>query len=160
MRRVARISKWLLAIAAIAFFVVAACAYRDATRIRDVMANGTETTALVDGGKLGVRQVADDTYEVDLAWQDQAGALRTAKGLGVVAALGRQLVAGEAGDPPALLIKYAQDAPTSPPVIVRQAALDQEANGSKIARGAIGGALCAIGFAVLALFGRRRGQGS
>ncbi len=71
----------------------------------------------------------------------------------MVAALGRQLVAGEAGDPPALLIKYAADAPDGAPVIVRQAALDQEANGRKLAMGAIGGALCAIGFAVLAWLG-------
>jgi hypothetical protein len=160
MGRVARIVKWLLALGALALFAVAACAYWDASRIRDVMANGAETTALVDGGKAGVRQINDDTYTVDLAWQDQTGAERTTKGLAVVAALGRQLVAGEAGDPPTLLIKYTADAPGRAPVIVRQAALDQEANGRKIALGAIGSALCAIGFAVLALLGRRSQQGS
>ena len=158
MGRAARILRWLLALAAIALFTVAAGAYWDASRIRDVMANGAETTALVDGGKAGVRQINDDTYEVDIAWQDQTGAVRTAKGLSVVSALGRQLVAGEAGDPPALLIKYAPDAPVGAPVIVRQAALDQEANGRKIALGAIGGALCAIGFAALAWLGRRRAE--
>jgi hypothetical protein len=124
------------------------------------MANGAETTALVEGGKLGVRQITDDTYEVDLAWQDQTGAVRAAKGLAVVAALGRQLVAGEAGDPPGLLIKYTPDAPGRAPVIVRQAALDQEANARRIASGVIGGVVCAICFAVLAWLGRRRGSES
>jgi hypothetical protein len=160
MGRVARILTWLLATGAIALFALAVSAFRDATRVRDIMANGAETTAVVDGGKLGVRQVDDDTYVVDLTWQDADGTLRAAKGLAVVATLGRQLVAGEAGDPPALLIKYAQDAPGRAPVIVRQAALDQEANARLISRGAIGGGLCAIGAAVLALVGRRRRQGS
>lgn len=151
---------WLLGLAAVVLLVVALLALRDASRIRDVMANGTEADAVVDGGKLGVRQVSGDTYKVDLTWQDGTGAPRSAKGLAVVAALGRQLVAGEAGDPPVLLIKYAPDAPGRAPVIVRQAALDQEANAKTIAWGTIAGGLCAIGFAVLALLGRRRRQGT
>jgi hypothetical protein len=156
MVRVARVSKWLLGLGAIALPAVTGFAYQDATRIRDIMATGTEANALVDGGKLGVRQVGENTYRVDIAWQDSSGVLRAAKGLDIVGTLGRQLVAGEAGDPPGLLVKYDPDAPGRAPVIVRQAALDQEANGSKIALGVIGGALCAAGFAMLAWFTRRR----
>jgi hypothetical protein len=154
-----RSAKWVLALAAVALIGAAAWAYRDASRIHAIMANGTETTALVEGGTAGVRQVDDDSYVVELAWQDSSGALHTEKGVAVVAALGRQLVAGEAGDPPALLIKYAPDAPGRRPVIVRLAALDQEANARTITSSAVAAALCALGAAVLAWLGRRR-QGS
>jgi hypothetical protein len=150
-----RIATWLLGISAIALFAVAALGLNDAIHLRDVMANGTETTAVVDGGKLAVRQIADDTYEIDLAWQDQSGTLRTSKRLPVARALGRQLLAGEAGDPPAVLIKYAAKSPGRRPVVVRQAALDQEANARRIALAAIAAAACAVGFALLAWLGRR-----
>ena len=151
-----RYATWLLALAAVALMGLAAQAYLDAGRIRDVMANGMETTAEVEGGKLGVRQISDGAYQVDLVWRDQAGAPRTAKGLSVVAALGRQLVAGEAGDPPTLLIKYDANAPGRAPVIVRQAALDQEVNARMFSWSAMAAAVCLVAFAVAALIGRRR----
>jgi hypothetical protein len=99
-----------LAVAAVALFVLALAAYLDAGRIRDIMANGVETTAEVEGGRQGVRQASGDDYTVDVIWQDPAGTRHTAKGMAVSSALGRRLMAGEAGDPPALLIKYDADA--------------------------------------------------
>jgi len=157
MARVTRILKWLLAIAAVALFALAAYAYRDATRVRDVMANGTETTALVDGRVMEFKGRGGPAYAVDLVWRDAAGGELKARGLWIGEALAKQLSVEAAGDPPSLLIKYL---PEGAPVIVRQAALDQEINGRHIALGAIGGTLCALGFAVLAFLGRRRAKGS
>ncbi len=108
MRRVARILKWLLALAALALFAVAGTApigMRAASATSWPTAPRRRPSSMA--ARLGVRQINDDTYVVDLAWQDQSGCGEHREGLAaVVAALGRQLVAGEAGDPPTLLIKY------------------------------------------------------
>lgn len=145
-----------LALAAIALFGTALAAYLDAGRVRDIMANGMEATAEVEGGRLGVRQASGDDYTVDVVWQDAAGTRHAAKGLPVTGVLGRQLMAGEAGDPPTLLIKFDAAAPGRGPVIVRQAALDQEVNARRLAWGALAGMVCLLASAVLALLARRR----
>ena len=152
-RTIADLIKWLSAVAAITLFAVAALALEDAIRVRDVMANGAEATALVDGGAKAVRERIDGTYWVDLVWRDGNEAPRTSRGLWINGALAKQLISGGAGDPPALLIKYL---PASAPVIVRQAAHDQEANRQQMILGALGGAASALLFLWLAWLGRRR----
>jgi hypothetical protein len=145
--------KWGSLAAALALFALAGLAIRNAHRIGDVMLNGAETAAVVDGGRTGVREATGGTYAVDLVWRDAGGAEHTSRGLAVGGVLGRQLIAGEAGDPPTLMIKYLAG---RKPVIIRQAALDQETNQVRTVGGLVGGGVLALLFVILAWVGRRR----
>lgn len=146
------ILKWVSLAAALACFAVAGLAIQSARRVGDVMLNGAEAAAVVDGGRAGVRERAGRGHVVDLVWVDAGGASHTTRGLSVSAALARQLMAGEAGDPPTLMIKYLQG---RKPVIIRQAAFDQEANQQRSIGGLAGGAALGLLFLFLAWMGRR-----
>jgi hypothetical protein len=153
-RSIMGLAKWLSGVAAVALFAVAVLAVRDAIRVRDVMANGREATALVEGGAGGIRARTQATYWVDLTWQDASGTRHTARGM-IGRVLAGQLISGRV--PPELLIKYLPDVPGAAPVIVRQAAHDQEHNRNAAIAGLAGGLLCAAGCCLLAWAGWRRG---
>jgi hypothetical protein len=148
----ALIMTWLFAVAAIALSIFAVAGMERARNVRDVMANGTEAMALVAGGANGIRQRGDGSFSVDLAWSDAAGGAHKSRGLWINDALAKQVLAAGGGDE-ALMIKYLAD---RPPVIVRQAAHDQESNRLDIVWGGAGAVLAGLGAAVLAWLGRGR----
>ena len=125
---IAKATKWLFFFAALLLAVFAVLAFQRARDVRDVMANGVEIGAAVEGGAKGVRETLGGTSEVDIVWMDAAGAPQKAHGLWINGALAKQV---REGGPEAetLMIKYL---PGRPPVIVRQAAHDQERNAADI----------------------------
>jgi hypothetical protein len=147
--------KWLFASAALLLMFVAFIAYRDAARVFEVMANGVEATALVEGGAQNIRLRTADSYWVDLVWTDAAGALRRSERTAIGGVLARQLIA-DAAAPPVLAIKYLPDQPGVAPVVVRQAADRREADRLTILAAGIGAAASVVGFLTLFWLDRRK----
>jgi hypothetical protein len=143
---------------ALALLALAAFGLVDAGRVRDVMANGVETTAAIDGSAGGIRLGPYGDYLIDLTWRDAKGSVRQSKHLKISSVYAQHLISGS--EPPSVLIKYLADAPERAPVIVRQAAFDLEDNRLRIMIGVIGGGLCTMGAAFLIWRDVRRGRQS
>ena len=144
--------KWSLALAAVAFACLALVAFQRARNVHDVMATGTEAVAAIEGGAAGIRQAVLGSYAVDLVWVDAAGAAHESSSVWINGALAKQLREASGGEAATLMIKYLDG---QPPVIVRQAAHDQERNRADIVRGAAGAVLAGLVAAVLAWRSRR-----
>ncbi len=144
----------LAGFAVVAGLLYAAIALAQAMRLRDVMVNGTEAMALVDGGPEALSPRAGETVWVDLVWQDRAGAERRAR-RAIGSVLAKQLKSGALGNPPGLLIKYAPEAEDGAPVVVLEAAQDQEANRFRIVTAMLGAGFSLLAFVLFALLGRR-----
>jgi hypothetical protein len=148
------ILKVLAGLAVIACLAYAAFALAQAKRLRDVMVNGTEAMALVEGGAEGLNPGTGETVSVDLVWIDKAGAeRRVRRSIGNV--LDKQLKSGALGSPPALLIKYEPEADDGAAVVVLEAAQNQEENRFHIVAALLGAGFSLLAFVLLAIFGRR-----
>jgi hypothetical protein len=147
----AQATKWLCLAAALALAVYGYVALQRARDIREVMVNGSEVGALVEGGPSGVYESFNGS-KVDLAWVDVAGATQKARGLWINDALAKQVREGGPGAE-TLMIKYLAG---RPPVIVRQAAHDQERNATEIVRSISAAGVAAVIGAFLFWLDRRR----
>ncbi len=123
-------------------------------RLRDVMVNGREAMALVEGGAEALQPGTGERVSVNLVWLDSAGAERRAR-RSIGSVLAKQLKSGALGNPPALLIRYAPEAEDREPVVVLEAAQDQEANRFRIVAALLGAGFSLLAFVLLVLLGRR-----
>lgn len=147
--------KWLCLLAAVGGPVMAYFGYSSAVEMKDVLANGVETTAVIDGGAVRKGRRSGTSYSLDLHWNDKAGARQQAEKVSISSALADKIIVGDKLVRDKLTIKYLAGAAEVKPVILEDAAR-QIGNNEQMVPVMIGaGVLGAIGSAFFLMRGRR-----
>jgi hypothetical protein len=90
---IAKKIKFLFAGMAVIGPVLAIIAVWDAMHIRNVLANGTETLATIEGGKRRLSKRGSESFAINLTWTDAEGAQRRVDGVSISNDFARKVVA-------------------------------------------------------------------
>ena len=115
--------KWLLLIGAVGGPVMAYLGYSGAVEIRDVLAQGQEATATIDGGSIRKGRKSGTSYSVNLSWTDKTGQKLTADKVSITSRLADQIIVGDKIVRDTVKIKYLAGAAETKPVILEDAEL-------------------------------------
>ena len=108
---------WLFAAMAVAGAVATYIGLQSSRQLSDVMAKGTSAPALIESASSITRKSAL-TYTIDLAWKDQNGDVRRARGVAVSSAFAHEIIADGQLIIPSTKIRFIAATPHIPPVVV------------------------------------------
>jgi hypothetical protein len=114
--------KWLLLLAAVGGPVMAYFGYTSANEMKEVMAQGTEAVATIDGGTIRKGRRSGTSFSINLAWTDKSGVKQTAEKVSISSALADKLIVGDKIVRDSVKIKYLPGATETKPVILEDAA--------------------------------------
>jgi hypothetical protein len=148
--------KWLMLVAMVGGPVAAYFGYTTAAEIKDVMANGQEAVAAIDGGTVRKGRRSGTSYSINLHWTDKSGARQTAEKVSISSTLADKIIVGDKLVRDSVKIKYLAGTPDTKPVILEDAER-QITNNEEMVPLMIGaGVLGAIGSAFFLMRARRR----
>ena len=130
--------------------------WSDVQRIRDVETNGIEATARIEGATRTKGGRGSETYALQLAWQDQKGAVRKDESVTISHTFARQIVSDDKIMRQSLRIKYLPDTIDAKPIVLEDSGRQEEQHElmMNIGLGLTGAG--AVGSGLLFLVGRRR----
>jgi hypothetical protein len=148
--------RWLLLGATGLGLVLAYMGWSDASRIRDIAANGVEATARVEGATVVEGRRRGKTYSLKLSWQDAKGGARTADRVTVSSTYARKHIRGDTITLDTVRIKYLPDNAETMPIVLDDVGRQEDSDEFMLTLGiglAGGGA---VGSLLMFLFTRRR----
>jgi hypothetical protein len=149
--------RWALAGAVAVGLLMVYWAWTDATRIRDVEANGIEGVAVIEGATRAKRRRGGETYALKLAWRDTNGEVQRAEKVTVSNTFARQIISGDRIVRDSVRIKYPREATIdSIPIVLEDVARQEETDDFLMKFGLGISALGAVGSGLFFLMGRRR----
>lgn len=150
-----RLRWWFLA-ATVGGIALAYIGWSDSSHIRDVSANGVETTARIEGATRTTRRRGGESYSLKLSWRDAKGNARNAEGVSVSNTFARRITSGNSITADTVRIKYLPGDADSAPIVLDDAASQEETDEFMLTLGIglFGGG--AIGSLLMFLLPRRR----
>jgi hypothetical protein len=148
--------KMLFGIAAIGGPVMAFLGWQDHNRIQQVETEGVEATASIEGATRKKSRRGGTTYSIDLAWKDDKGQPRAAKGLTISTGFANQIIRDDKIVRRTLKVKYLMADPDVNPIVVEDKSRQEESDTFMMQAGAGAGAVGLIGVALMLMLGRRR----
>jgi len=151
---------WTLAAVTIFGLLGAYAGWSNVARIRDVEANGVETTAIIEGATRNTRRRGSgdgETYDLKLAWRDTKGEVQKAEKVAISSTFAGQIISGDTITRATVRIKYVRDAAIKP-IVLEDAARRAETD-DFIMRLGFGIAAFGVVCSALFLFINRRRRG-
>jgi hypothetical protein len=149
-------TKWFLLLAAVGAPVFAYFDYTSGVEMKEVLANGQEVVANIDGGTVKKGRRSGTSYSLDLVWTDKSGAKQSAEKVSITSALADKLIVGDNLVRNTVKIKYLAGSPETKPVIIEDAANKQKIRDEFLPILIVAGLIGAIGSAAFFAFGRRK----
>jgi hypothetical protein len=148
--------RWLFLAAAVGGVALAYIGWSDSSHIREVAANGVEATARIEGATRTTRRRGGESYSLKLSWRDAKGNARSAEGVSVSNTFARRITSGNSIIADTVRIKYLANDADSAPILLDDAASQEETDQFMLTLGIglFGGG--AIGSLVMLLLPRRR----
>jgi hypothetical protein len=149
--------RWALAGAVAVGLLMVYWGWSDASRIRDVEANGIEGVAVIEGATRAKRRRGGETYSLKLAWRDAKGEVQRSEKVTVSSTFARQIISADRIVRDSVRIKYPREMTLdSMPIVLEDAARQEETDDFLMKLGAGISALGAIGSGLFFFIGRRR----
>ena len=149
--------RWALAGAVAVGLLMVYWAWTDATRIRDVEQNGIEGVAVIEGATRAKRRRGGETYSLKLAWRDGKGETQRSDKVTISRTFADQIIRGDKIVRNTVRIKYPREMTMdSTPIVLEDAARQEETDDFMMKFGAGIAALGAVGSGLFFLVGRRR----
>jgi hypothetical protein len=148
--------RWLFLAATVGGVALVNIGWTDSAHMRDVAANGVEATATIESATRTKRRRGGESYALKLAWRDAKGSPQTADGVWISRTFARRIVRDNAIVADTVRIKYLPDAPDGAPVVLDDAAAQEDTDDFMLTAGiglAGGGA---VGALIMFLVPRRR----
>jgi hypothetical protein len=148
--------RWLFLIATGIGVVLIYMGWTDGARIRDLHANGVETTAAVNGATRTKGRRSGESFTLKLSWRDAKGAVLTSDRVPVSNDFARRIIRDGRVTLDRVRIKYLADAIDTQPLVLDDAARQAETDDFMLTMGlslAGGGAVCSL---LMFLLARRR----
>ena len=153
--------RWALAGAVAVGLLMAYWGWSDASRIRDVEANGIEGVAAIEGATHAKRRRGGETYALKLAWRDAKGEVQRSEKVTISSTFARQIISGDRIVRDSVRIKYPREMTLdSTPIVLEDAARQEETDDFLMKLGVGISALGAVGSGLFFLIGRRRRDAS
>jgi hypothetical protein len=148
--------KWFLLLGAVGGPVMAYFSYTSAVEMRDVLANGQDAVATIDGGTIKKGRRSGTSYSINLIWADKTGAKQSADKVSISSGLADKIIVGDKIIRDTVKIKFMPNAPETKPVIVEDASNQIKSNEELVPIMIGAGVLGAIGSAAFFALGRRK----
>lgn len=150
--------RWILMLAIVAGPGFAYFSYTELQTQKRVMAEGVETTAVVDGAESrSRRRSGTTTYKIHAVWTEQSGAQR-AEDISISSSYAEKIIQGDFLVIDSVVIKYLPGEPDVSPLVVEDAAEQIESSELMMYLGGGAGIIGVIGSALFLLFGRKKQQ--
>jgi len=148
--------RWLFAAAALGGVALAYMGWSDSSHIRDVAANGVEATARIEGATRTKRRRGGESYSLKVSWRDAKGNARSAEGVSISHAFAGRIISNNSITADTVRIKYLADNADSLPIMLDDAANQEDKDEFMLTLGIglFGGG--AIGSLLMLLLTRRR----
>lgn len=152
--------RWLFLAGTVGGIALAYMGWSDSAHIREVSTNGVEATARIEGATLTKRRRGGESYSLKLSWSDAKGKARNVDGVSVSNTFARRLVSGNNIVADTVRIKYLPDNEDTLPILLDDAANQEDKDQFMLTLGIglFGGG--AIGSLVMFLLPRRRREGA
>jgi hypothetical protein len=152
--------RWLCLGAAIIGVVLAYGGWSDASRIRDLEANGLEATAAIESATRTKRRRGGESYALKLTWRDAQGTVRTAERVTVSNEFARRMIRDDKIVLDRVRIKYLRDSTIdSEPIVLDDAGRQEEKDEFMLTVGLAMAGGGAVGFLLMFLLSGRRRRG-
>lgn len=148
--------RWVLLVAAVGGPGLAYYSWSDAERIRSVVANGVETSALIEGATRTERRRGGTSYSLNLAWKDSKGGARKAEKVAISRVFADGILQNGWLTRDAVLIKYVPEDDTVTPVLLEDAGQQEGLDAFMLQAGLGAGAIGIVGSGLMFLLRRRR----
>jgi hypothetical protein len=148
--------KWLFLLAAVGGPALAFMSYSEANEIKDVLANGQEATATIDGGTISKGRRSGTSYSINLTWTDKSGTKQVADKVKISSPFASKLIVGDKLVRDTVKIKYLANTPDVKPVVIEDAKQRIQNDEEMLPVGLAGGVVGLLGAAAFFYFGRRR----
>jgi hypothetical protein len=149
--------RWALAGAVAVGLLMVYWAWTDATRIREVEANGIEGVAVIEGASRTKRRRGGETYALKLAWRDAKGETQRSDKVTISRTFASQIINGDRIVRDTVRIKYPPEMTIdSTPIVLEDAARQEETDDFMMKLGFGISAVGAVGSGLFFLVGRRR----
>jgi hypothetical protein len=148
--------KWFLLLGAVGGPVMAYFSHTSAVEMKDVLANGQDAIATIDGGTIKKGRRSGTSYSINLAWADKSGAKQSAEKVSISSGLADKIIVGDKIIRDTVKIKFIPNAPETKPVIIEDSGYQIKSNEEMVPIMIGAGVLGAIGSAVFFALGRRK----
>jgi hypothetical protein len=148
--------RWLFLAAAVGGVALTYMGWSDSSHIREVAANGVEATARIEGATRTKRRRGGESYSLKVSWRDAKGNARTAEGVSISNTFAGRIIRNNSIAADTVRIKYLADNADSLPIVLDDAAAQEDKDEFMLMLGIglLGGG--AVGSLLMLLLTRRR----